>query len=250
MIDRETVPVISAGINGKFAKIELGNEVDAISIGDDFVLDAEAEVGTTVKVVDGALNELEIVRITASPIDDGDGASGADDNWPEAKFEISLNDGSQWTDPVQGRGYKLWRFTYALPNGFDFGENRKEKIKLDARFINEAGEEQELSALFTIVGIPGGKEGQKYQLIPSVDVIRYFTSDEVFDTDRLTCDAALGLERLENAKIYYGTRIRTEEGYRVLDIKAPDFENEYALYPVGGVNVRDVYFGRTGTGRK
>ena len=246
MIDRETVPVISAGINGKFAKIELGNEVDAISIGDDFVLDAEAEVGTTVKVVDGALNELEIIRITASPIDDGDGASGTDDNWPEAKFEISLNDGSQWTDPVQGRGYKLWRFTYTLPNGFDFGENRKEKIKLDARFINEAGEEQELSALFTIVGIPGGKEGQKYQLIPSVDVIRYFTSDEVFDTDRLTCDAALGLERLENAKIYYGTRIRTEEGYRVLDIKALDFENEYALYPVGGVNVRDVYFGRTG----
>ena len=246
MIDRETVPVISAGINGKFAKVELGNEVDAISIGDDFVLDAEAEVGTTVKVVDGALNELEIVKITASPIDDGDGASGTDENWPEAKYEISLNGGSQWTSPVQSRGYKLWRFTYALPNGFDFGENRKEKIKLDVRFINEAGEEQELSALFTIVGIPDGKEGQKYQLIPSVDVIRYFTSDEMFDTDRLTCDAALGLERLENAKIYYGTRIRTEEGYRVLDIKASDFENEYALYPVGGVNVRDVYFGRTG----
>lgn len=245
LIDRETVPVISAGLNGEFVKIELGNEIDAITIGDDTVLDIEegdtVEVGTTIRAVAADLSDLDIVGVTSSVIQDYNGWHSDSDEWPAAQYEVSDDNGVTWNS-TDGSAHKMWRFYYELPNGFDFGDDKKEKVKIDVTYSLEDGTENTGSAIFTIVGVPGGKEGRQYRLVPEVDIVRYFANDDVFDEEEVVCDAIIGLERLEDGHIYYGQRVRTEEGYRVLDIIGDDFGNNYAAY-INSVNVRDMYFG-------
>lgn len=248
LIDRETVPVITAGIDGNYAKIELGNEIDAITIGDDTKLDIDSgvtvEVGTTVRAVDGALNYLDVLSVTADVIQDFNGWHSDSAEWPAAQFEVSTDNGETWVTPVAGNAYKLWRFWYELPNGFDFGEDKKEKIKLEVRYVLQDGTEHNGTAIFTIVGVPGGKEGQKYQLVPEVDIVRYFANDDTFDEETLNCDAIIGLERLEGGHIYYGTQVRTANGFRVLDIIDSTFKNYYV--EGGQAQVRGMYFGNSG----
>ncbi len=245
LIDRETVPVISAGLDGKFAKIELGNEVDAITIGDDTKLDIgdldTVEVGTSIRAVGGDLTDLDITAVRADVIQDFDGWHSDSENWPAVQLEVSDDNGTNWS-AVDGEPHKKWRFWYDLPNGFDFGEDKKEKIKLDVTYKLEDETEHTGSAIFTIVGVPGGKEGQRYQLVPEVDIVRYFANDDMFDEETLICDATIGLERLETGHIYYGERVKTEQGYRVLDIISPTFKNEYV--ESNSVQVRDMYFGQ------
>lgn len=245
LIDRETVPVISAGLDGKFAKIELGNEVDAITIGDDTKLDIgeleTVEVGTSIRAVGGDLTDLDITTVRAEVIQDFDGWHSDSENWPAVQLEVSDDNGTNWRT-ADGNPHKKWRFFYNLPNGFDFGEDKKEKIKLDVTYKLEDGTEHTGSAIFTIVGVPGGKEGQRYQLVPEVDIVRYFANDDRFDEEQLQCDATIGLERLETGHIYYGERVKIEQGYRVLDIISPTFKNEYV--ESNSVQVRDMYFGQ------
>lgn len=246
LIDRETVPVITAGLDGRFAKIELGNEVDAITVGDDSKLDIESEtveVGTSIRAVAPDLSDLDILSVNAEVIQDYDGWHSDTTGWPSVNLEVSDDGGETWGS-VDGQPHKKWRFFYILPNGFDFGDDRKEKVKLDVRYKLEDDTEHTGSAIFTIVGVPGGKEGQRYALVPEVDIIRYFANDDLFDEETLICDAVLGLEKLDGGHIYYGERIRTEQGYRVLDIIDSNFKNYYE--EGNSVQVRDMYFGTTG----
>lgn len=247
LIDRETVPVISAGLDGKFAKIELGNEVDAITIGDDTKLDISeldtVEVGTSIRAVGGDLTDLDITAVRADVIQDFDGWHSDSEGWPAVQLEVSDDNGTNW-HAVDGQPHKKWRFYYNLPNGFDFGEDKKEKIKLDVTYRLEDETEHTGSAIFTIVGVPGGKEGQRYQLVPEVDIVRYFANDDKFDEETLICDATIGLERLETGHIYYGERVKTEQGYKVLDIISPTFKDEYE--ESNSVQIRGMYFGTSG----
>lgn len=234
LLDRETIPVVRGGINGSTFKINLDNEIEPISTGEDFILDIDpletVVAGTSVRVTDGTLADLIINSISLEELN-----PPSDQSQQLASY-----------NPTTGRvSERKVEFHYSLTNGFDFGSNGKRKVRVTVTF--QMGEEEYTGyTVFSIVSVPGGSEGKSYRLVPEHDVIKYSVNSPILPDFNLTCMALYSLEEFTEGHIYYTGFLSdkvlatlTEAQINERLNRAPSSKEKWYRYPSNGVPVAD-----------
>lgn len=197
MADRESVPFISHGINGNSVWVELGNELDAVSVGDDTDLDLDApiEVGTSVVIMSGN-TQVPIRNVEVIPYDTEDSTQYGTTSSAKAQWSINTN-----YKPNEGK------VTIKLKDGFEFGTDFREQLYIAV--TADTPDRWTGFAQYVIKGIKGGKDGYVYRIVPEVDYVRYRTNSSTkFDETHVKCDAYYGTLKLgeagfTNGRIYY-----------------------------------------------
>ena len=201
MIDRETVPVIIQGINGNSIWVELGNEIDAVGVGEDTDLDIEEDVtiGTTVRIISGGtpirISSIEVIK-----------PRGTESNWDDYAESTTGFTGNDHATPDNGT-HTIGYVSITLKNGFEFGPDYREAPTI--RATSEDGWSG--FTQYIIKGIANGKDGYVYRLMPEVDYVTFNPNaghDGTLDENEVSCRAyygkyELGEEGFTNGTIYY-----------------------------------------------
>jgi hypothetical protein len=204
MIDRETVPVIIQGINGNSIWVELGNEIDAVGVGNDTDLDIEEDVtlGTTVRIISGGtpirIESIEVIK-----------PRGTESNWDDYAESTTGFTGSDHATPDNGT-HTIGYVSITLKNGFEFGPDYREAPTIKATAVQEDGGWSGFTQ-YIIKGIANGKDGYVYRLMPEVDYVTFNPNaghDGTLDENEVSCRAyygkyELGEEGFTNGTIYY-----------------------------------------------
>ena len=246
LVDRETVPIMWQGADGSAAWVELGNEIDAISVGWDTDLDLDEElssvtVGTTVRVISGDTPiQIQNIRIIAPNGKEGHWSTYTERSW-------DWNDGQGNDEDNDNGTHTIARIFITLLDGFDFDEDLREQ----ATIAVTAGTQDNPwhgYAHYVIKGIPGGKDGYVYRLAPEVDYINFHPNEGHegtldFGESNISCDAYYGSILLDPSSddpevnfgtIYYSfNKICTSTG----DTETGGYVTGMTIYPSGGVEI-------------
>lgn len=246
LVDRETVPIIWQGANGSAAWVELGNEIDAVSVGWDTDLDLDEEissvtVGTTVRVISGDTPvQIQNIKIIAPNGKEGHWSSFTDRSWDWNRDAINDEDNDNGTHTIA-------RISITLYDGFDFDADLREQ----ATIAVTAGTQENPwhgYAHYVIKGVPGGKDGYVYRLVPEVDYINFHPNEGAqgtldFGEANISCDAYYGSILLDPTsedpevnfgEIYYSfNKICTSTG----DTETGGYVTGMTIYPSGGVEI-------------
>lgn len=204
MLDRETVPVIIQGINGNSIWVELGNEIDAVGVGNDTDLDIEEDVtiGTTVRIISGGtpirIESIEVIK-----------PRGTESNWDDYAESTTGYTGSDHAMPDNGT-HTIGYVSITLKNGFEFGPDYREAPTIKATAVAEDGGWSGFTQ-YVIKGIANGKDGYVYRLMPEVDYVTFNPNaghDGTLDENEVSCTAyygkyELGESGFTNGTIYY-----------------------------------------------
>ena len=263
-VDRETVPVIRGGLDGVAVRLELGNELDAVSVGDDTDLDLEDDVvvrcGTSVRVLFGQ-DPLTIKKIVAKPEKSGDTEIDAlwdDPNIVDIKYGFmeETSEGDVF-HPVDVLNRPDCYVQVNLKNGFEFGKDHRERLKIMVTYIDPAGQEKVISGYYVLIGVKGGKDGAVFKIMPDRDYIRYYADQGIYDTgtDMFGCRAYYGSElvagdltpgesysRDVEAKLLVLNYVKKIETFTDAEIEGGGLD-----YPEGGVDVDDYRQGPEST---
>lgn len=239
LVDRETVPIIWHGTNGISVWIELGNELDAVSVGDDTDLDLgeneSVEIGTTVMIVSGDTH-IPISNIKVVP------PAGTEANW---NSYTTVN----WAWDSRDNGtHTIARLKIQLKNGFDFGSDYREQVTI----LVSADTTDSWTGFtsYVIKGIKGGKDGYVYRLVPETDYV-YFHPNEgnngMLEENNLDCTAyygkvKLGEDGFKNGKICYSINmlcdVVPESGPYTDEESAKDGNTvNMTILPSGGIDL-------------
>ena len=205
MLDRETVPVVYNGKDGiGRAVLDLDNEMGAVSLGDNLLLESSVtflinaapyingKLANIVSIERSATGNTQAIKdITGEEIQDG-----------HIAVRYSTSEGKIYIDFNATSGYT-----------FNFGYNEAGQL-IDRRqialtFVVEDSEETQsatITKVFTVIGIPGGKDGDAYRLMPSEDqIIIDYSSANIpsYSTDYVSCEAFLGEAKLDDSSIYF-----------------------------------------------
>ena len=246
LVDRETVPIMWQGADGSAAWVELGNEIDAISVGWDTDLDLDEElssvtVGTTVRVISGDTPiQIQNIRIIAPNGKEGHWSTYTERSW-------DWNNGQGNDEDNDNGTHTIARIFITLLDGFDFDEDLREQ----ATIAVTAGTQDNPwhgYAHYVIKGIPGGKDGYVYRLAPEVDYINFHPNEGHegtldFGESNISCDAYYGSTLLDPSSddpevnfgtIYYSfNKICTSTG----DTETGGYVTGMTIYPSGGVEI-------------
>lgn len=246
LVDRETVPIMWQGADGSAAWVELGNEIDAISVGWDTDLDLDDElssvtVGTTVRVISGDTPiQIQNIRIIAPNGKEGHWSTYTERSW-------DWNNGQGNDEDNDNGTHTIARIFITLLDGFDFDEDLREQ----ATIAVTAGTQDNPwhgYAHYVIKGIPGGKDGYVYRLAPEVDYINFHPNEGHegtldFGESNISCDAYYGSTLLDPSSddpevnfgtIYYSfNKICTSTG----DTETGGYVTGMTIYPSGGVEI-------------
>lgn len=250
LVDRETIPIIWQGANGSAAWVELGNEIDAVSVGWDTDLDLDEEltsvtVGTTVRVISGDTPiQIQNIRIIAP--------NGKENKWASTTIRTTGWSGDDEEEDIAPENkdndtHTIARVFITLLDGFDFDEDLREQ----ATIAVTAGTQDHPwygYAHYVIKGIPGGKDGYVYRLVPEVDYINFHPNEGPqgtldFGQSTITCDAYYGSIPLSSSsgdpeanfgEIYYSfNKICTSTG----DTETEGYVTGMTIYPSNGVEI-------------
>ena len=202
LVDRETIPIIWQGANGNSVWVELGNEIDAVSVGNDSDLDlgeslSSVAIGTSVRIMSGG-TPVQISDIQVIP-------PAVNDSW---------NDRSKvdWSSSLS-EDNTLGEVSITLFNGFEFGADYREEVTISVTAAT--GDNWTGFARYIIKGVKGGKDGYVYRLVPEVDYVYFHPNEGNNGTiddgqNHLTCEAYYGSIKLGSneagsdfGKIYY-----------------------------------------------
>ena len=246
LVDRETVPIMWQGANGSAAWVELGNEIDAISVGWDTDLDLDEElssvtVGTTVRVISGDTPiQIQDIRIIAPNGKEGHWTSFTERSW-------DWNNGQGNDEDNDNGTHTIARIFITLLDGFDFDEDLREQATI-AVTAGTRDNPWHGYAHYVIKGIPGGKDGYVYRLAPEVDYINFHPNEGHegtldFGESNISCDAYYGSTLLDPSSddpevnfgtIYYSfNKICTSTG----DTETGGYVTGMTIYPSGGVEI-------------
>ena len=241
LLDRETVPVIMQGINGNSAWIELGNEIDGVSVGDDTDLDItnDVEIGTTVRIMSGG-TPIEIAEINGEPNIQVIPPAGTETNW--AGYTET---GCTWAE--EDTGHTIAYVSVTLKNGFEFGPDYREVPTIKATSVDGwTG-----FTKYVIMGIAGGIDGYVYRIVPSVDYVSFdpnMGSNGSLDVSAVTCDAYYGKYKLgdpdsgfTNGKIYYSiNKLYDKVPANNTDTSTPaPYVTNFTEYDPSGINLSE-----------
>lgn len=214
--DRETVPVIhdgangTNGTNGKDGKdavyIEFGNEIEAINVGSDGILQANTTGSTSVRMFRGS----EQLTITNSGITmkaySGNtlpGVSADTKNLIDTN-KIKLKVSGQSSSKTVEIG--VLGATGATFNGIDFNGNyARRQLLLTVVGKDTSGRAYTGVKIFTLVGIADGEDGVIVRVLPSTDVIKVYYSDSSqrgVAPNNITCTLIEGGADVGSSKIY------------------------------------------------
>lgn len=204
MADRESIPFIYQGKDGNAVWVELGNEVDAVSVGDDSDLDLDEDITSVTLTTDVRLfsggTPMVIDGITGTPVE-SETLGQYDRNAGKYEFNASPN----------GSDDTRWIINITLKNGFEFGPDLREKIRIKVANVARGYEGY---AYYTITGVKGGKDGYVYRLVPEADYVHYHTNmppANRLDENQLRCTAFYGDKEIGDeweGTIYYSINRR------------------------------------------
>ena len=238
LLDRETVPVLMQGINGNSIWVELGNEIDAVSVGDDTDLDIteDVEIGTTVRIMSGG-TPIEISELNGKPNIQILKPAGTESNW-----NSYAETGCTWASEDNGE-HKVAYASVTLKNGFEFGDDYREVPTIKAW----SADGWSGSTNYVIKGIAGGIDGYVYRLVPNTDYVSYdpnIGTNGSLDVSAVTCDAyygeyKLGEQGFNNGRIYYSiNRIYDRVPATIPDPSSHDaYTTNFTPYDTSGVNL-------------
>lgn len=246
LVDRETVPIIWHGTNGTSVWIELGNELDAVSVGDDTDLDLGTneyvEIGTTVMITSGG-TQVRIAqdtqgkpKVLAAPH-----TQSTWDNYAEISYEWDDSDDDSHT---------IAYVNIKLKNGFNFGEDLREIVTISATADTEDAWTGFTN--YVIKGIKGGKDGYVYRLVPEVDYVYFHPNEGVngtldFGTGNLDCTAYYGKvkfneEGFRNGQICYSINVLENSADNINETAPAGNELPVSMtkLPSGGINLHNI----------
>jgi hypothetical protein len=154
IVDKETVPVLYDGRDGAGSiAIDLENEHDTIGLGNDDVLDVAFTASTgTISLYSGT------TALTISSVNIYSGDS-------QIQYIYDNNHDKVATAATVNNNQVEIRF----PAGFAFNQVKHYEIKVEA--VSSGGDSR--SAIYTITGVPSGKDGEVYRLVPSVGIVKF-----------------------------------------------------------------------------
>lgn len=229
LVDRESVPVLGNGMNGSAVWVELSNEIDAISVGDDTDLDLEpgekVHVGTTAMIMSGA-TLARIARVQVIP------PAGTEANWNQY---VEVN--QVISDDNLSAKIDLY-----ISNGFEFGDDYREVVTISAT----AEDGWQGSTQYVLKGIKGGKDGYVYRVVPETDYVTYNpnTASMDFGQGQITCTAYYGKDKIGTGDftpqapdgLYYSiNKVCETSADTASDVS--HFVTGFTSYPSGGVNL-------------
>lgn len=232
MADRESIPFIYQGKDGNAVWVELGNEVDAVSVGDDSDLDLDEDITSVTLTTDVRLfsggTPMVIDGITGTPVE-SETLGQYDRNAGKYEFNASPN----------GSDDTRWIINITLKNGFEFGPDLREKIRIKVANVARGYEGY---AYYTITGVKGGKDGYVYRLVPEADYVHYHTNMPPLnrlDENQLRCTAFYGDKEIGDeweGTIYYSINRRCTS---IDDTGTTDYTTGMTVYDTeDGVNLR------------
>lgn len=155
----------SDGTNGKDgtspAIIDLTNEMATVSLGEDYVLDKEVTVSTTVQFYIGSERQYNFQKSATT------GNESIVTEWDvndTSKLIITLKKNLTFTSESN--------YTFRIP------------IEVSATI---AGQTYTAETTFNIVGVKGGKDGDVYRLLPSVNAITFDPNLQKYSVSEIEC---------------------------------------------------------------
>ena len=208
ILDRESVPVMYDGRDGAGSiNMEMENENDTVSLGSDRVLGNDLEPGETFSSLLLTTGNATLwsgttpMNVSKISVLSGDTLIASADTTHSGTNYIASDDGVEGhraTLTVQtsgftygGQSYTCGRLTIVLPQYFMF--NVEKRYALTVKL--ESGSDSR-SALYTLNGILGGKDGSRYRIILNTDSIIFAAETREPDVDKLIATAWLGDTRL------------------------------------------------------
>lgn len=239
IIDMDSCVIIRDGA-GVHAQLELDNEIDGIAVGDDYDLDLEegetVHVGTGFILYSGGTPLQLTGRIKLSQLSVGHiryNFAGANEEYDSDWRNVTSTEVD--TNTTKFAGATAGKVFFELENGFDFGEDYRDEIKITVWGKNSDNEETSASATYTLLAIKGGKDGSIYRIVANMDMIMVDpnNAEDPYDGPaKLLAKGYLGKEKIDDADITYslkfaGAEITFEDSYNATT----------PLHPTNGLNV-------------
>ena len=203
LFDKESVPIVKDGIDGKGANdvvlFEVFNEIDAIGVGSNLTVDVPLTASTNFCLYSGAtplvFNRLKI----QANKNKFSGASielvyDRDNYWPGSFNQSGVADinlGSSQTSTLP-EGYKKLDMFIEIPTGLTFADGQKEDFYLSAYTSSSAY----YIARFSVLGLANGEDGDVFKITPTVNSIVKDPNDSIYEPTGITCGAYNGITDL------------------------------------------------------
>lgn len=190
ILDRESVPILRQGKDADgIVYMELLNEMDAVSLGGDNVLDTPTDTVIEFTVY-SASTQISFTDITLTADEEFDGVEVDFESLGNLHSTIFSGDTAVFEDvPNDGAGI----ITLHLPSGFEFDDTQKKMVRISALL----GEAVTVNAIYSIVGLKNGADGVVYRLLPSVNTIKYNPNTDEYNIDTIYCSAYVGENEIE-----------------------------------------------------
>ena len=194
-IDTDCCVIIEDGTDAQnLLVLDIDNEMDAVALGSDYVLDVATTVGSNLTVYSGSTAVSDISKVKIEGTGNLDGVVVTVNS--EEPYEFSGDTAVEFTfSPTVDKV----TFSLTFPNGFEFDSaDPHEKFTLTVYRGSNS-----LIKTYSVLGIKGGRDGEVYRLVLSSNVITFDPNTNEYFPGFISAEAYIGTEEIENAKIYY-----------------------------------------------
>ena len=196
MVDRETVPVVVQGLNGSDrVYLEIFDEIDPVSVGEDYILNASVNFETSFGLYSGATTiEMNKVAIDVSDSTlNGKSCKLYLSSSGELKSGTIENQHVEFSDIQHNDGTASFRITFGGEgeDGVEFYGDHKKRLTITAYKGNTG-----YAAIYTIIGIKEGADGVTYEAKPTVDVAVFDPDEGKYYPVSVSCSAYIDSEKI------------------------------------------------------
>lgn len=188
-IDSETCTIVKDGENGEsFVQVELSNEMDGVSLGGDNVLNTTIITGSGARLLSGN-SEANISQVVIR---------GFSENYPLVHCRVQDGDFVGTEDGVwtfNGSYGKNVEFNIKFESGFTFNTDFREPVYVELTGTFN-GQSVSASTNYVIIGLKGGKDGETFRLLTSVDSLFFDPNSGRYSKDFISCSAFTGVNEI------------------------------------------------------
>lgn len=205
MVDRETVPVVVQGLNGSDrVYLEIFDEIDPVSVGEDYILNASVNFETSFGLYSGATTiEMNKVAIDVSDSTlNGKSCKLYLSSSGELKEGTIENQHVEFSNLQYNDGTASFRITFGGEgeNGVEFYGDHKKRLTITAYRGNTG-----YAAIYTIIGIKEGSDGVTYEVKPTVDVAVFDPDEGKYYPASVSCSAYIDTEKIPDHTVDTGS---------------------------------------------
>lgn len=230
LLDRETVTFVHQGTDAaERVYLELSNEIDAVALGNDYVLDADVEFTLGLTFYSGE-SKTKFSTLMIEADDDFDGCECTLFTDVDSAGTIFSGSTAAFTEISNSGDATV--VIYVSGGTLDFSDEQKKAIRFTA---TAAADGREGTGIYTVVGVMDGEDGIVYRVMPEYSSIAYNPENGLYSPTAITCDAYASATKIE-----FEGEVLTNAWYSIKytdgSLANPTFENTTALTKSGVVS--------------